>query len=631
MGYTAIQKMRIKNKEDYGINYPVEMETAAGENVSNIEKECLDFIRNACEELRFDVQKNDLTDRDGRSVSANQIPYNMEKDIDRMCMENAVHRFMQSGTAQDAFDVYFCYLEMFMGSYGKSRKMIEMLAEFEAGAGSLLMKHRDHYSHSVYVFVLGLAVYNKNAYIREAYQKYYGFGDEKKAAHHYLEYWGLSALFHDIGYPFELPFEQVKSYFGNTIKRVPFVAYKGVDAYIRLSEEEKTCFEQLLGKPLKAGTTDEVLAENIARKLECVYGKSSEDLQKQALVVGTENPEDFGGFMDHAYFSSSLLMRQLLDILGADHVNEVHLDALTAIAMHNSMYKFSITNIRDLQINKAFDIHLHPLAYILMLCDELQVWDRMSYGQNSRRELHAMGCDIEFAGDTLKALYYFDSQQEYKKDTAKGTYPKMTDAQVSFVRSIEDIIRINQEDTLKLEIDTAFADNKRQTTLYMSDSNFLHLYHFAVALNGRYAYGNTENDMREQMEADFDQLSLEYKMSNILQAKAFPKYLDAIGCFYTDKPVAYRQLERFSEEEMEIIGPMEHARWTAEKKSMGWQYDTAYVEKGKALRELTRTHTLIADDYDALEKEEQNKDTEPMNCMLNLIREYDGLRIYCIR
>ena len=91
--------------------------------------------------------------------------------------------------------------------------MIELLSEFEANGSALLMKHRDHYSHSVYVFCLGLAIYKSNEIFRKTYKEYYKISDEKDASAHYLKFWGLSSLFHDIGYPFELPFEQVSSYF----------------------------------------------------------------------------------------------------------------------------------------------------------------------------------------------------------------------------------------------------------------------------------------------------------------------------------------------------------------------------------------------------------------------------------
>lgn len=654
MGYTALEKMREQNRSRYGLDYPVlPADFGETEEISNLEREAIRFLRERCEELRFDAAKSDLSDLDGKSAKPNQIPYNMEMDLDRLCMERAVHRFMRSGTAQDAFDLYFCYLEMFLGSYGKSKKMIEMLAEFESNASVLLMKHRDHYSHSVYVFLLGLAIYNNSKLIRDAYQKYYQLADERSAAHHFMKYWGLAALFHDIGYPFELPFEQVKSYFGNSIRNVPFVAYKGVQDYIRLTEEEQVHFEMLLGRKLQAGTVDEILAINIAEKLNPVYGTSAEMIRREMLDPKPESPDAFQGFMDHAYFSAVLLFKELSEVMGVQNLKEVDLDVLTAIVLHNSMYKFSITNIRDEARNIPFELHLHPLAYLLMLCDELQCWDRTSYGQNSRQELHAMWCDLEFEGEQIKATYDYDSKQEYKKDTAKGSYRKMTDARGTFVRDIESIIRINEPDTIGLCIGTRFTPNNRRTRTYLSNSSFLHLYQFAAALNGRYQNSllkdcseTSADHVTENLEESFENLSLEYKLSNIMQAKAFAKYLDVIGCFYTDKPVAYEMLVEFTPEDMEVIGPLEHKRWNEEKWMMGWAYGTAYEEEEvirKAsipgcdektvrgiLREQMRMHKLLIDPFEELSKAEQDKDTEPMNCMLRLIREYDGLRIYRI-
>ena len=80
----------------------------------------------------------------------------MEMDIDRLCLENAIHNFLKTGKKEDAFNVYYSYLYMFVGEYEKTRRMIELLSEFEMKGSELLMKHRDHYVHSVYVFVLEL-------------------------------------------------------------------------------------------------------------------------------------------------------------------------------------------------------------------------------------------------------------------------------------------------------------------------------------------------------------------------------------------------------------------------------------------------------------------------------------------
>ncbi|WP_461811734.1 hypothetical protein, partial [Faecalimonas sp.] len=64
-------------------------------------------------------------------MKLNQIPINMEKDIDRLCLEKAIERFLKSGKKEDAFDVYFCYLEMFIGDYEKNRRVVELLSEYE--------------------------------------------------------------------------------------------------------------------------------------------------------------------------------------------------------------------------------------------------------------------------------------------------------------------------------------------------------------------------------------------------------------------------------------------------------------------------------------------------------------------
>ena len=117
--------------------------------------QALKFIDETCTNLRFDfdIEEKEKTEGlKGTSIGKNQIPYNMEKDIDRLCLSNAVKRFLKSGKKEDAFDVYYCYLEMFVGDYEKTRRMIELLSEFEENGSGLLMKHRDHYVHSVYVF-----------------------------------------------------------------------------------------------------------------------------------------------------------------------------------------------------------------------------------------------------------------------------------------------------------------------------------------------------------------------------------------------------------------------------------------------------------------------------------------------
>lgn len=669
----------------------------------SLEHEALKFVRERCEGLKFDSEKAEAGNRDwdGNSIRPNQIPYNMEKDIDRLCMENAIGRFLKTGKKEDAFDVYFCYLEMFVGDYEKTRRMIELLSEFEANGSSLLMKHRDHYAHSVYVFCMGLAIYESNSIYRKIYKKFYDIDDDHRAACHYLEYWGLASLFHDIGYPFELPFEQVCSYFeveGDERSKRPFMAYRELKSFTAVSEKENALLRTVIhDRSFK--TTDELFAYLLADRLGKVYSVDEKQMQEY-LGEKPARPDLFGHFMDHAYFSATILFQKLFREMGC-RPEAAHLDALTAILMHNSLYKFCIANFKmasgksemhlsdEKDGNKAFKADVLPLAYMLMLCDELQCWDRISYGRNSKKGLHPMGCSLDLSGDGIKITYLFDEREMEKAESFKDEYitwleqqrvsleekiaggkPEHTqhdsdppclksysgmfirrDGKTEFQSDIEKIVDLTE---IKLCVTTGFCRNVHTGNgTYLSNSNFINLYNFAVVLNGR--WNNDEwkrardagqqekylgdRTVAKRFEESFKSLSLEYKLSNINQAKAFAKYLNEIGCFYTDKPVDFEVVDRFTEEDLVKIGHMEHRRWLQEHYDMGWIYgnpdpqDRDFMRQHKdmipdsdGLTEVTAEDAMA--NYERLDKAEQDKDTEPMECMLALLKMYDGLRIY---
>lgn len=643
---------------------------------NGLAKNALLFIRNSCENLRYNIDKSvhlddDNLDCDGTSIKPNQIPYNMQMDIDRLCLENAVRRFLESGKKEDAFDVYFCYLEMFVGDYEMTRRMIELLSEFEANGSGLLMKHRDHYSHSVYVFVVGLAIYESNSFYRNEYNKYYGMSDCHEAACHYLKYWGLASLFHDIGYPFELPFEQVASYFevnGDKRSDRPFVTYKKLDDYVNIDDRIKYILNNTYNKVFN--TTDELFAYVLAEKLGNTYEFTEEEMYRYLNSKPT-HPEDFNYFMDHAYFSATVLFKKLFEEMKCELTQE-YIDAMTAIIMHNSLYKFCIAHYKDIH-NKPLKIEKHPLAYMLMLCDELQCWDRIAYGRNSKTELHPMGCSFDFSEDTIKAVYLYDIEEIGKINKFIASYEKWVKKKEGKAPSLkaysgmyicnekgvssfqEDIERIVDLTDIKLNVkidlrENIHVDNKS----YLSSSNFINLYNFAVVLNERWnndgwksakAEGKEDEylaneEVKKKATEDFKILSLEYKLSNINQAKAFSKYMNEIGCFYTDKQVDFDMMKSFTEDELIKIGILEHQRWVQEHFDMGWEYG----EPDKSVRDLVRQHkdmipNHVRNDYvisleeakanyERLEKAEQDKDTDPMECMLAMLKMYDGLRMY---
>lgn len=710
MGYTAYKKMREINKTRWELDGPAmpEMFTEnriweKDENgrrksapsfcrISDLEYHAVNFIRERCEDLRFDRQREDrvnLRDFDGKSLREGQVPYNFQMDSDRRCLEVAIHRFLESGVAKDAFDVYFCYLEMFIGSYGRTKKMIEMLSEFEANASSLLMKHRDHYSHSVYVFLIGLAFYDSSDNFRAAYKAAYGFLlqqeqldfklDQDLAAH-FLKYWGLTALFHDIGYPFELAFEQVKSYFGNTIQNVPYVTF-----CMNLPDSER--YNKFLAKALY-DELGEDYAKNAQGKLfnayesflkehsgtkDCGYLFYLEDVLRKK----PEHPEKFGGFIDHAYFSATELLKTLERVLEENELGEMYSHALTAILLHNSLYKFSITNYKKKDnTGRHFTLQRSPLAYLLMLCDELQCWDRTSYGRNSRGEVHPFDCELTFEGDEIQAVYLFDRNLYADGDEirghfkgVKGTYEKLCIKEDKekpvFLEDIEHIVSLNGDNSfgctnrIRLKVGKRFEANRRFRNSSISSTNFIHMYRFAVLVHEMNHLEENGNKCYEDMEREFNRMSLEYKMNHIGRAKKFAKVLKAAGYFYSDKPVDCELVTELGSELDEKMGPVEHERWCFEHYIMGWRSiskekldQIVKKEEGENkedtkpavgwVRECVKRHPSLFEvrehyekqtglnHYLEIGKEEQHKDTRSINNLMQILAREDGIKVYRI-
>ena len=678
MSYTAIEKMREYNKKrfkkDLGPFLPppignekdgMDLKSAV---LRFLEKRCVNLRHNA----RIEKKEQETGIYQGTSVRPNQIPYNMQMDIDRLCLKNEIAKFIDSGVADDAYTVYYCFIEMFIGKDGRSQSMVELLSEFESNASSLLMSHRDHYSHSVYVFALGLAIYETNAWFRKVFSAKYRLkdkGEGYESACAFLEYWGLTALFHDIGYPFEIPFEQVLAYFEvDKKKRGPdsvYLAYQNIRPLIRIGEDDRKRLAKLYDNR-EFSDVAELLAAQITARLGEAYG-FDEDTMFRKISSKPTHPEENNYFMDHAFFSAGRLYQELVRILGPGKIRKYHVDALTAIMLHNSLFKFAIVGYKTSHLKAPLKADLHPLAWMLMLCDELQCWDRTAYGRNSRDEMHPMAVDFDFSNQAIFAKYYFDEAETEKIEDYNAKYAKWeeTDGREETIPRLKaysdmaekhqrfrrDIMQIVDLEKCPLTVEKALCEpDHRVKHKYLSSSSFLHIYNFAVAVHNRYLHKGEEKDTPVAvMEKDFNQLSLEYKLSNINQVRSFDRYLNAIDCFYTDQPVDFEMLTKFTKRMVNTIAPLEHERWILGQIRMGWTAGNEYERLAEGsrkyvkgdLREQMRMHkltmnrgadeTAIREHYNTLPEDDKGKDIWPFNSMLELLKKYDGVRIYKLK
>lgn len=525
---------------------------------------------------------------------------------DYQCLSRSLSQFCKTGKKEDAFCVYYCFCEIFkvFGSgYDSMDGLLHLLSDHEYHSGELLSKHRDHYSHSVYVFALGLAIYANDINYKVTFQTFYRNEDDL----FFLKVWGMTSLFHDIGYPFEIAHQQIKTYtenlWGKNSILSPFVSYEHVEELLKINEK---------GKALNS-----LLAIGIFKRLGYPIRTVKKVLKYR--YKGNKN------YMDHGYFSAILLARQILLTNSNDIDDDTIIDVLTAILLHNSLNKFDLSSAKPIEEFK------HPLAYLLILCDELQCWDRTAFGYISKKDPLAWDIEMDIQNNSINICYIFNSfmidNPVNDKKEKNNNVKKILDGEM-----ICDIKKIIVPHSL-ISIQIKEEEKVKKTSIYASSNSLINLCAFAKAIHQSYQQLYDKNEV-------FEDLSLEFKLSNIEQAKTYSEKLELINCFYSNKELDYPIINSFSNsnydenskkkiDDLEFLAREEHVRWVKEKLDAGWKYGTNY--KSKKERNEKKIHKDIVP-FEYLEKKEKEKDILMINNMIPLLYEKgDKIRIYRFR
>lgn len=545
---------------------------------------------------------------------------------DKLCFQIALKNFLKSGRKEDAFTVYFCFseiFELFGKGYENTQKLLELLSDHEYHSGELLSKHRDHYSHSVYVFALGLAIYANDPSYRRNYLKFYGLEDSGKSAFQFLKFWGMTSLFHDIGYPFQLAHEQIKTYseevWGKKNPSNPYVSYGNLLNLIAIDGKASKRLDNIFSA--KITDINELLAYGLNKR----EGYDAKEVCKILIKRVVEQPN----FMDHGYFSAVILARQLLAMPEFD-MNICHLDVLTAILLHNNFNKYDAPDRHPINYSE------HPLSYLLILCDEIQCWDRLAYGKISKRDPIAWDVEFEIAENVLTVKYTYDAytarkyNEQGKLDVELNkNYMEMREG--IFLEKIYSYI----SSPLKITVKTEEKKKQRRAQLYASDDSFINLCDLAKAIHISYNE-HCKSFSGSRIDEDFGKLPLEFKVSNIEQAKSYAAKLELINCFYSGKDLDYSVVEDFNrnivsefEDNLGFLCRVEHVRWVKEKLAMGWKYGTDYNDVNE--RNEKKIHKSIVP-YELLSDEERSKDELMVNNIVDLLKKFDSnIKIYNYR
>ena len=568
--------------------------------------------------------------------------------------------FLETENEYNAFEVYQTFFMIYqITSENKSDRitessivnepntlldLVKIMKKYEENTGDLVEKQRDHFIHSVNVFLLGLAIYAQNRKYREIFQtyvtgspykKYYQF-DGEFSHEEFLYRWGVASLFHDIGYPVEIIGKQLNKFLDDSLMSISST----YDTEIALDFKDFNEFNTIMkidpnfadeftknypkAKFLNMFKPTDIMAQKIANDFS--------DINVNDVVKHLDSFVDImgdNGFIDHGFFSAILVLNSygyLIQKYAKNHDFFFYpiVDSATAILLHN--YYRNVLQKKPFNL-KALHPSRSPLAFLLILCDELQEWNRQPLGIMNRQGSQVNKMEIEITDRKLEVDYIITSGSlglGFSQDKEKLLNQVLSMHSI-FERNFTLYTRLDHENSVLR--DSVYSEIQALSILIRNVVSLAlkiheHYIHTATTFfEEKKANGEvTPEDQKdfEEKTRPFEELSSHLKLANIRQARSIPIKLNIIGCELANPSDKRDAIVEFSQDEIIDLAMYEHDEWCEEKIGQGWTY-------GEVRDDSRLIHDCLVP-WDDLTPEVQQYDIDPVKNIPNLVDSI-GLKI----
>lgn len=548
-------------------------------------------------------------------------------------IRQAVSDFLCNETKETAFAVYRTFFDSYRitlpGESNPFIDLLDVLKSYEENAATLIDRQRDHYVHSVNVFILGLCIYSQNRNFRAAFdavnmdKENYPYSYDTKHEEFFYR-WGLASLFHDVGYPVEIIGKQISKFIafatqvdgGAKVKsHLEFDNFEQLNSIAEIIpkreftrayyEKYESCVYTDLLKPI----------DLLAHKLHISLNVDIKDVK--AALDGFIGIMAKNGFIDHGYYSAVIVLKWYGYLIQSCRYKPEYffypvLDSASAILLHN-YYKnvimkppFGKGSLSPIQ---------HPIAYLLILCDELQEWNREAYGIADKKCAHAAEASLVITDQRLDVTYI----------AKKGTLPETFSSEKErLFRNLLDMgalfaggFAIGCEALDKL---TVISDDMKREAIIAPRPLLDNLEKLAIAIHELFNQKQLERHPGAPLTYPrFTDLPDTLKYSNLRQARSIADKLELMG--WEMRPIGStgEKVEKISEDEIESLSIFEHDAWVNERISTGWVYGEV-----KDIENKTSPYILP---YDELPEEIKELDRDTIRNIPELL-ERIGMNIY---
>jgi len=501
-------------------------------------------------------------------------------------MRQAVLEFLANETKETAFAVYEAFFDSYRitldGETNPFIDLLDVLKSYEENAATLIDKQRDHYIHSVNVFLLGLSIYIQNQNFRAAFdtanlnKEIYPYSYDTKHEEFFYR-WGIASLFHDVGYPVEIIGRQIGKFMDfatNVDGGIKVTSHLEFDNFEQLNSIEEiipkreftkayyesydSCVYVDLLKPV------DLIAHKLHIALDADLKKVKENLDRFVFVMAKN------GFIDHGYYSAIIVLKWYGFLIQSCKYKPEYfyypvLDSASAILLHN-YYKNVM--MKPPFSKNSLSPKTHPVAYLLMLCDELQEWNREAYGIIDKKRTHAAEASIVISDQRLNVTYI----------AKQGTLPEQFSAEKEeMLRKLLDMdalfgggFSVGCEALDRLTLMSGRIKNEAGAVPRPLLDNLEKL---AIAIHELFNQKQLERHPDEPLSyPGFADLPDTLKYSNLRQARSIVDKLNLMGWVMRPKNSPGDIIREFSEEVIEALAVFEHEEWVKERIGTGWIY-----------------------------------------------------------
>ena len=579
----------------------------------------------------------------------------------KMLLKAGIDVFLDNENSYNAYEIYRTFFMIYQitsenkSEASKNKKisivnepntlldLVKIMKKYEENTGELIEKQRDHFIHSVNVFLLGLAIYSQNKGFRfkfrqyvlnSPYEKYYRI-DGEFSHEEFLYRWGIAALFHDIGYPVEIIGKQLKKFINDGIKSIS--SSYGADTAIDFKDFNE--FNTIIKKdPYFADKYTEIYPQakflNLFKPTDIMAHKISTDFDSVDINQVAKHLDSFvdimgeNGFIDHGFFSSIIVLNSYAYLIQKYAKNNDFffypiVDSATAILLHN--YYRNVLQKKPFGL-KALHPSQSPLAFLLILCDELQEWNRRPFGIKDKERSHVNELNLRIDDNGMDVFYIVKNGSiglgfsEDKEELLKNVLSLRS----IFKLGLRILTDVKQDEIIRV---SSYSDTRAPNILLRNVESL------AIEIHNQYrqttvtqyeeklANGEEIDDkLQETYEnlSTFDDLTPQLKIANIRQARSIPTKLNIIGCELADKSDEREAIHEFSDDEILDLAMYEHDEWCAEKIGTGWVYG-----EEKDIENLVTPYLVPWED---LSPEIQQYDIDPVKNMPHLMDSI-GLKI----